>query len=93
VIQTLAEMADRSRSQIARMLVARGLAAFQRDGNLTEPIEITAESEADVYRKLIDLINTGLFIPETRDRLIDRTNAGDDVELVRANVKIISPTE
>lgn len=37
-IARLAEELDRSRSQIARKLISRGLAAYRRDGSLDEPI-------------------------------------------------------
>jgi hypothetical protein len=36
-IARIAESLDRSRSQIARKLISRGLAAYMRDGSLDEP--------------------------------------------------------
>ena len=37
-IAHIADSLDRSRSQIARKLISRGLAAYMRDGNLDEPV-------------------------------------------------------
>ncbi|MBL8186549.1 MAG: ribbon-helix-helix protein, CopG family [Acidobacteria bacterium] len=47
VIEKLAIGTDRSRSQIARKLIARGLAAYRRDGLLDEPEESATSLRPD----------------------------------------------
>jgi len=37
-IAAISAAVDRSRSQIARKMISRGLAAYRRDGNLDEPV-------------------------------------------------------
>ncbi len=51
-IEEMAVVTDRSRSQIARKLVMRGLAAYRRDGLLDEPEEASISQDAAVAELL-----------------------------------------
>lgn len=60
---------DRSRSQIARKLILRGLASYRRDGSLDEPGEttITKDDQAellDIVGKKLEIIGTGKPNPQ-----------------------------
>ena len=47
-IKQIARESRRSRSQVLAMFVARGMAAFHRDGSLIEPEEALAAGQAGV---------------------------------------------
>lgn len=66
VAERIAELSvstDRSRSQVARKLITRGLAAYRRDGSLDEPPELVD--------KLVSTFSSGAQVRHRRERLAE----------------------